>query len=228
MTLCRTCITRALACLATLGASSIAVDACAQTTGAVFAGADYGRDWSASAGAVVAVPNDSRWAVRGIATTGGYDYRSAGTQIDGEYVQADVVVLHQSSGSWGYFNVGGGVRYTDTTLSPDDLGNGRRGGKWDGLITADGTRRAGDWEAGAFASYGVDMQEYYVRGRVTRRIGSDRFRLGLETVVQGDPNYDRQGIAVVALHRTGGLEFAVSAGVRGGEGQVSLGIVRTF
>lgn len=228
MTLRRTSILAGTCTLVTIVMVSTTGDACAQTRGAVFGGADYGRDWSASAGAVVSVSPDSPWAVRGIVTAGGYDYESVGTRIEGEFTQADVVVLHQSSGSWGYFNVGGGARYTDTTLSPDDTGNGRRGGKWDGLIAVDGIRRAGDWEAGGFASYGVDMQEYYVRARVTRRLGSDRFRLGLETIVQGDPNYDRQGVAVVALHRAGSIEFSASAGVRGGEGQISLGIVRAF
>ena len=218
---------RTFAALGPLLAAFGAAGAQAQTTGAVFAGADYGRDWSAAVG-IVAAPIDSRWAVRAIASTGGYDYNSNGGTVDADYNQAEVVLLHQRSGSWGYFNVGGGARYTDTTLSPDDVGNGRRGGNWDALITADGVRRAGDWETGAFASYGIDMQEYYVRGRITRRVGSDSFRLGVEVVAQGDQTYDRQGVAVVALRRVGSLELVASAGVRGGDGQVSLGVVRTF
>ena len=218
---------RTLAAAAPLLAALVGVGAQAQTTGAVFAGADHGRDWSVAAGAVAA-PIDSRWAVRAIVSTGGYDYSSNGATVDADYDQAEMVVLHRHSGSWGYLNVGGGARYTDTRLSPDDAGNGRRGGQWDALLTADGVRRTGDWETGAFVSYGVDMNEYYVRARITRRLESDRSRLGLEIVAQGDETYDRQGIALVAIRRVGSMEFAASAGVRGGDGQVSLGVVRTF
>lgn len=78
------------------------------------------------------------------------------------------------------------------------------------------------------STVGVDMREYYVRGRITRAMGTADRRLGLEVVAQGDQSYDRQGIAVVALKRVGSLELAASVGVRGGDGQVSLGLVRTF
>jgi hypothetical protein len=203
----------------------------AQSSGAVFAGAETGRDWSAYAGAVWAPETlgDARWAVRGVVSTGGYDYRSSGNEIDATYGQAEAVVLRQMSGAWGYLNLGGGARFTDTNLDPDDPGNARRGGRWDVLIAADGVRRMQAWELGGFATYGVDMEEYFVRGRVTRAVGSGGFRLGVEAVAQGDPNYDRQGIALVAAHRqASGLEWTATAGVRGGEAHVSIGLVRAF
>ena len=203
----------------------------AQSAGAVFAGGETGRDWSAYAGAVWALEmgGDARWAVRGIASTGGYDYRSSSVEVESKYGQAEVVLLRQTSGAWGYLNVGGGARFTDTDLEPDDPGNGRRGGRWDALIAADGVRRIQDWEVGGFATYGVDMEEYFVRGRVTRGVGTNGLRLGVETVVQGDPNYDRQGVALVAMHRQdSGLEWTATAGLRGGEGHFSIGLVRSF
>lgn len=205
--------------------------AAAQSSGAVFAGAEAGRDWSAYAGAVWApdTPGDARWAVRAVASTGAYDYRSSGNQVDATYGQAEAVVLRQMSGAWGYLNLGGGARFTDTDLDPDDPGNGRRGGRWDALISADGVRRMDAWEVGGFATYGIDMEEYFVRGRVTRAVGSGGVRLGVEAVAQGDPNYDRQGVALVAARRqASGVEWTATAGVRGGEAHVSVGLVRTF
>lgn len=133
-----------------LAGASVAVEARAQATGDVSAGAEYGRDGSVLAGVVLAPVKiaDSGRAVRAIVGTGGYD---------------------------------------------------------DGL----------------------DKQEHDLRGRVTRRIGS-ALRLGVEAIAQSDPNPDRQGLAVLALCRTRTPERSVAAGSRGGEGQISSGLVRTF
>jgi hypothetical protein len=214
-----------------LGLALAPVRASAQTNGAVFAGAEAGRDRFVYAGAVASPGpmQDGGWAVRGVLSAGAYDYESAGSGVDADYVQAEAVVLRQSSGAWGYLNVGAGARYTDTDLSPDDVGNDRRGGQWDVLATADGVRRIGAWEAGAYGSYGFRMREYFLRTRFTRAVGTGAVRLGVEAIVQGDPTYDRQGGGLVAVVRgRSGLEWTASAGVRGGEGYVSLGLVRAF
>jgi hypothetical protein len=208
-------------------AGAISTPALGQNSGAVFAGVETGRDWTVYAGANYA-PSPEPWAGRVIVSAAGYDYRSNGVTIDGDYRQVEFALLRQSSGAWGYLNVGAGARLNDTDLSPDDLGSDRRGTRWDAIVTADGVRRAGAWEAGGYLVYAVDAEDYFARARVTRAIGSGPLRLGAEVTAQGDPNYDRQGAALVALHRRGPVEWSLAGGVRGGEAHISLGIVKSF
>lgn len=211
----------------------LAGGASAQDRGVVFGGGEVGDDMSGYFGATWAAPGSRLgrgWAVRGLVSVGGYDYDAAAGTIDAEFVQADLLLIHQSSGAWGYFNMGGGARVTDTDLEPADPGNERQGSNWDGVVTADGMRNAGDWRVGGFGSYGVKMREYYVRGEITRRLGSGDFRAGAEVLADGDENYDRSGVGAVLIYEPAG-RFSLRAAIGGrddGEAYASIGFARTF
>lgn len=202
----------------------------------IYGGGEVGGDKSAYLGVVAPLPGATQtqgWAVRGVVSGGRYDYETQGVEIEGEYVQGDVFLVRQNAGAWGYVNFGVGARYTDTDLSPNDPGNDRNGSKADAVLTADGVRRFGAWETGAYAEYGVRMQAYFLRADVTRAVGGAGLRLGVEGAIEGDENYDKQRVGAVAvLQRSDALSFRVSAGVKtsdnGDDGYVGLGFVRSF
>lgn len=214
--------------------SALSSPGLAQDRGVAFGGGETGDDRSGYFGVTWALPGarlGEGWAVRGLASAGRYDYDGATDWIEAEFVQADVVLLRQSSGDWGYFNLGAGARFTDTDLTPDDPGNEREGGHWDGVVTADGMATGGGWRAGGYAVYGVRMQEYFVRGEVTRALGAGPFRVGVEVLADGDENYSRQGAGVVGAYETAaGFSVRAAVGQRGDDDDtyVSLGLTRTF
>ncbi|MGZ9114966.1 MAG: cellulose biosynthesis protein BcsS [Brevundimonas sp.] len=216
-----------------LGCILAASAASAQDRGVVFAGGEVSEDSSGYFGVTWAMPGSALgrgWAIRGTASLGGYDYDRAPGTVDAEFVQGDVVLLHQTSGAWGYFNVGGGARITDTDLEPADPGNQREGSNWDIVLTADGMRNAGDWRFGGYGSYGVDMREYYLRGEVTRRLGSGSFRAGLEVVSDGDENYDRAGAGALLVYEPSrAVGWRAAIGSRDdGDVYFSVGVTQVF
>jgi hypothetical protein len=220
-----------LSCLIVAGSLLWIAPANAQD-GVGFASAQVGRDWSVSAGFQAPVFGSELgrgWAVRAAAAVGGYDYSSGAFEVEGEYRQADLSLLRQTSGQWGYFNIGGGVRVTDTDLSPADPGNPRSGSTWDALIVADGMVRSGAWETTGYVSWAVEQEEYFARLDVTRALPSGRLRVGAEVLAEGDRMYDRQGAGLVAIYgQPPAASVRGAVGVRGGEGYVSLGLVRAF
>jgi len=216
-----------------LGCILAASAASAQDRGVVFAGGEVGEDSSGYFGVTWAMPGSELgrgWAIRGTASAGGYDYDRASGAVEAEFLQGDLVLLRQTSGAWGYFNLGGGARITDTDLEPADPGNQREGSNWDVVLTADGMHNAGDWRVGGFGSYGVDMREYYVRGEVTRRLGSGPWRGGVEVLADGDENYDRTGAGVLLVYApSGAVGWRAAIGGRDdGGAYVSVGITRVF
>jgi hypothetical protein len=145
--------------------------ACAQDKGSIFAGGSVGEDRSAFLGGSIALPGATLGhgpAARAILSGGDYHYDSGGQEIKGDYGAADLALLYQFSGAWGYANIGGGAHYADTDLSPNDPGNQRQGSHWDAMVTADGARNMGDFRATAFGSYVFDVEDYYVRADLTR------------------------------------------------------------
>ena len=211
----------------------LASGASAQDRGVVFAGGEVGEDSSGYFGVTWAMPGSALgrgWAIRGTASVGRYDYDRAPGTVDAEFVQGDLVLLHQASGAWGYFNLGGGARISDTNLEPADPGNQRQDSKWDVVVTADGMRNVGDWRFGGYGSYGVDMREYYLRGEVTRRIASSSFRAGFEVLADGDENYDRIGAGALLVYEPSsavGWRAAIG-GREDGDAYFSIGVTRVF
>jgi hypothetical protein len=188
--------------------------ACAQDKGSIFAGGSVGEDRSAFLGGSIALPGATLGhgpAARAILSGGDYHYDSGGQEIKGDYGAADLALLYQFSGAWGYANIGGGAHYADTDLSPNDPGNQRQGSHWDAMVTADGARNMGDFRATAFGSYVFDVEDYYVRADLTRALGATR--LGVEGVVLGDPSYQRRMVGlVVGYAPVSSWEIRLSAG----------------
>jgi hypothetical protein len=201
-----------LACLAALGACPVA----AEDRGVVYAGLSAGDGIGGFAGAVVALPGGrlgKGLAVRGGANAGEYSYVSGGGDVEARYVGAEVALVYQASGDWGWANFGAGPRVTDTRLSPNDPGNRLRGTRLDAAVGTDGAY--GDrWRLGWFASFGINNRAYVTQLRLGRRLGTSATRVGIEGGVQGDRSYTRGsagGFLSAALGK--GMEGVISVGL---------------
>lgn len=205
-----------------------AMPAAAETpTGVVYAGGDVSDGASGYAGAVVSLPGASLGhglAARVGVGGGRYHYDAGATRITADYASADLALVEQVSGGWGWANVSAGPRYTHTRLSPVDLGNSRRGSRWDLGLQTDGALDSPGWRLSWVGSYGVVDEEYQAQLELGRKIGSKGLRLGVEGGLQGDPSYRKvRGGAFIAAALGTNFEVQVGGGVSKERGQSSRG-----
>lgn len=221
---------------ATLTSACLVGPALAQDDPVVFAGGFIADDHFVYAGALIPLPGaqpHQGWAVRPVASAGAYDYRRNATDIEADYVNLELSLVNRRSGDWGYLNLAAGARYSNTNLSQPDPQNRRDGNQWDGMVSIDGARYAGAWRVSGYASYAFNIEDYYIRGEVTRAIRPNGLRLGMETIIEGDPSYDRQSLgALVAFQPMTGTEVRASVGGRVGdrdtEPYLAIGLSRSF
>lgn len=214
--------------------------ACAQADaydGVAFAGGSVSRDSSAYAGAIIALPGSSLGdglAVKAAASGGVYDYQSGAGRIDATYYGGVLGLVQQWSGRWGWANLSGGVRLTQTDLSPSDPANEREGRRFDAALGADGALVEGAWRLGWYAEGGVRDESYLARLQLTRSVIANRLRLGLEGMVSGDPQYRAENVGVALSAPLGGdFELQLSGGAQFQRGQdehgyLSVGFVKLF
>lgn len=211
--------------------------ATAQDQGVVYAGGSAGDGANGYAGGVIALPGGQLGdglAVRAGVNGGEYRYTVSGQRIEARYIGAELALVYQLSGSWGYANLGAGPRVTDTRLRPLDPGNRLRGTRVDLALQTDGALGEA-WRVGWFGSLGVNDRTYIGQLRLTHLIDSSSgTRLGIEGGAQGDRSYDRQSIGAVASTKLGGKwEGVLSGGASFQEGRksrpyVSVGVSRVF
>jgi hypothetical protein len=160
--------------------------------GVWFAGGSVGTGESIYAGAVVALPGGRLGqgiAVRGSGNAGSYHYDSSSQRIEGEYLGAEVALVFQTSGPWGWANFSIGPRFTDTNLSPDDPKNDRNGSRLDAAIQADGARDGRQWRLAWLASTAPINKTYQAQLQLGRKFGDGRRRVGMEAQVLGDATF---------------------------------------
>lgn len=162
--------------------------------GVAFAGSTVNDGLSAFGGAIRALPGSSLGkgqAVRLSFVGGQFRYTNSLGTIDAQFRGAEGAIVQQFSGQWGWANVSGGVRVFNLSLSPDDPANQRRGTRWDAVIGGDGGFELDpDWRLMWLASLGLNDGVYLMRGMISRRVETaSETRLGVETNIQGDPNF---------------------------------------
>jgi hypothetical protein len=218
-------------------AATFASVAEAQDIGVVYGGGAVSEGQNVYGGAVVALPGGrlgGGLAVRGGVSAGRYEYLTNGVEIEGKYASAELALVHQSSGDWGWANFGVGPRLTDTELEPADPGNERAGTRWDVALQADGAV-GNRWRLGWFGSLGVLDKAYITELRAGRLLSEQsQTRAGLEAGVQGDETYTRGSLGLFAstmfakkseVRFSGGL--SEQAG-RDAEPYAALSLSRTF
>lgn len=182
----------------------------------VYAGGTAGDGVGVYAGGLTALPGSQLGkglAIRGGVNGGFYEYQSGSVRVTADYVGAELALVYQLSGDWGWANLGAGPRITKTNLSIVDPGNNRDGTRFDLGLSTDGA--LGDaWRLGWFGSYGVFDQSYIAQLRLGSLLSTrDQLRLGVEGGLIGDPSYMRKSI--------GGFVSALI--VKKWEGQLSIG-----
>lgn len=203
-----------------LGSSGVAMAQDTPDDGVAYAGATVGDGYNGYAGAVVALPGASLGnglAIRGAVSVGQYRYDSESARIEADYKSAELALVYQSSGAWGWANFSAGPRVTDTDTDPTDLCNKREGTRFDVAVTTDGAV-GNDWRLGWFGSYAVGDKAYYTQLRFGPLLdASSQTRIGVEGSLQGDETYDRHAYGM----------FASTAIARNMEARLSGGIGKT-
>lgn len=204
--------------LATLAVSTLgSLPAQAQPLrGVVFAGATLSEDLSGYAGGVVSFPGaqlGDGLALKGATSAGRYEYEATGSLIEADYVGAELGLVYQKSGEWGWANVSAGPRFTHTNLSPNDPGNALRGDQWDLGLQTDGALDGPKWRLGWYGSVGAFDGAYQAQLRLGHRVTQDDLRIGVEGGILGDPSYTRGfGGLFVSKALGGHVEVLLSAG----------------
>lgn len=228
-------MTRSFVCGLALSLSCLA-PVHAQDRGVIYAGGGAGDGAGGYAGGLLALPGNSLGnglAIRAGINGGTYRYRTS-ELIEATYVGAEIALVYQMSGDWGWANISGGPRITDTDLDPNDLGNKLRGTRFDAGLQTDGAL-GNQWRLGWFGSWGVRNESYIGQLRLTRLVSArSQTRIGLEGIVQGDPTYTRASLGGhVATPLGKRWEGQISAGASEQAGRkarpyVSLGVSRVF
>lgn len=206
-------------------------------TGVWFTGGTISDSTSVYAGAIKALPGarlGKGLALRGSLNGGTYSYDAAVTKIDAKYVGGEVAAVYQFSGSWGWANVSAGPRYTYTDLSPSDPGNKREGSRWDVGVQTDGALDGPDWRLGWAGSVGPFDGAYEARVQVGRKLAGQKYRMGLEGGVMGNPTYSKSiAGAFVAASVAKNMDLQLGAGATFQEGRKAhpygaIGLSRVF
>lgn len=192
---------------------------------------------SGYAGAIVSLPGavlGRGFAVRGTGIGGEYGYQGGVGSVKARYAGGDLALVYQSSGTWGWGNVSAGPQYVNTSLSPIDPSNKRRGGRWTASLQSDGELYAQAWRVGWVGQVGVSNGSYEAGVHVNHSLGSEMFRPGLSAAVQGDPTYRLERVGpTLDIQAPGALTVQVAAGAvlqqgLGTRGYVSLGLSHVF
>ena len=187
-------------------------------------------------GATVPLPGSSigkGFALRGSGFGGDYSYASNGGTIDGSFWGAQLEGIYQFTRPGMWLDVGAGVRYVDTTLSPFDRSNRRHGSQAEPEFSADGGAVRGPWRTDFYGSYGTRLDDYAVRASLTHAI-TGRFRAGGEVSFEGDPTYDLQRVGPYigySFDRRSEVQMSVGVSHQSGEGEggfLRIGLYRSF
>lgn len=198
-------------------AAGLATTAHAEDHGVAFGGGVVSKSPSATAGVLVALPGSTLGdgpAVRAVVSHSEFRYvAGSGAAIKGRSQSVTLSAVQQFSGGWGYFNLAAGAARHNVRLTPNDPFNRNRGSRWVAVVGGEGVANLDkDWRLGASASYRTRIKEYYVSADLTRAV-SDKVRLGVEGVGQGDPSYKRRMYgAVVSYAPTPKWQLRLSGG----------------
>jgi hypothetical protein len=131
----------------------------------------------------------------------GYEYDGAPGRVEADAYGAEAALGYGGSNEAGWWGVSLGVRYTDTTLEPDDPAANGRGSQFGGKLQVDVERKlTAGWRLGGIASYSNEQNAYWGRARLTRDAQPTRV-FGLEAVANGNDEADATAAGCfVAFH----------------------------
>ncbi len=165
--------------------------------GVWFFGGSVGDSGNGYGGVVYALPGarlGDGLAMRAVMTGGRYRYNADEATIRGQYVGGEIAVVMQSSGEWGWANFSLGPRLTDSSLSPDDLSNDRRGTRFDLGLQSDGMLKFGTLRTRWYGAFGPFDETYNGRMQVGRVLSNARYEVGVDGRMLGDPSFAQEAL----------------------------------
>lgn len=147
----------------------------------------------------------------------GYEYDGGPGRVQADAYGLEAAIGYGGSSERGWWSTSLGLRYTDTSLDPDDPGASARGSQLGGKFQLEGeTGLAEAWRLGAAASYSNEQNGYWARARLMHG-ASDARRLGVEAVATGNDEADATAVGLVTSFRPGAgskWTVALKAGYR--------------
>jgi Cellulose biosynthesis protein BcsS len=146
----------------------------------------------------------------------GYEYDGGPGRVEADAYGLEAALGYGRSNELGWWNVSLGLRYTDTSLDPDDPSANARGSQLGGKFQLDFERKVGDaWQVGGIASYSNEQNGYWVRGRVSHGATSAR-SFGLEALANGNDEADATAVGLFTSFRPGGTSSRWTVGLKAG------------
>ncbi len=129
----------------------------------------------------------------------GYEYEGGPGNVEARVWGGEAALGYVSPTSHGWWSASLGLRYTDTSLSPDDRGASARGEQFSPKLQLEGdTEIAPDWRLGAIASYTLEQNQYWGRMRVMHHLASS-WSAGAEATANGNDEMNSIGTGMVVI-----------------------------
>ena len=139
----------------------------------------------------------------------GYEYVGGPGRIEARAWGAEASLGWGTSSPSGWSSVSAGLRFTDTSLSPDDPAATARGSQVGIKLQFDGEHDLGaDWRIGAIASYTTRQDGYWGRVRLMNR-GSPGRSVGAEFLANGNDEADATAAGLVLVIQPSGGRWSV-------------------
>ncbi|HEX9206638.1 MAG TPA: cellulose biosynthesis protein BcsS [Steroidobacteraceae bacterium] len=133
----------------------------------------------------------------------GYEYEGGPGRIQADAYGLEAAVGYGGSSERGWWNTSVGLRYTDTSLEPDDPHASARGSQLGGKIQVEAEGRIAEaWRLGGIASYSNEQNGYWVRARLGHGATSAR-AFGVEAVANGNDEADATAVGLFTTFRPG-------------------------
>lgn len=131
----------------------------------------------------------------------GYEYDGGPGRVQADAYGLEAAVGYGGSSERGWWSTSLGLRYTDTSLNPDDPGASARGSQLGGKVQLEAEGLVADaWRLGGIASYSNEQNGYWVRARLMHGANPAR-AFGVEAVANGNDEADATAVGLVTTFR---------------------------
>ena len=139
----------------------------------------------------------------------GYEYDGGPGRVQADAYGLEGALGYGGANELGWWSVSLGLRYTDTSLEPDDEGANARGSQLGGKFQVDFERRLADrWRVNGIASYTSEQNGYWMRGRLMHGASPTR-GLGFEALANGNDEADAVAVGLVKTFEPAASGFSV-------------------
>ncbi len=162
----------------------------------------------------------------------GYEYDGAPGRVKARAYGAEAALGYSGSSAAGWWGAYLGLRYTDTTLTPDDTSAKARGTQTGIKLQAEVDHQvASNWRAGAIVSFSSKQDAYWSRLRLMR-MATPTTAWGVEAIASGNSESRWRAAGVVlSLRPVKDWSIALKTGYRaesgddnGAYGGIELGV----